>query len=52
MISEADVLLKVEISLGGRLSATALNLDDPRVVTLADFIEGDVQANDNMARFY
>ena len=50
MSGEADVLLKVEVSPDGTLRATALNPDDPRAVMLADFIEGGVQASDNMAR--
>lgn len=52
MGGEADVLLRVEISLGGGLSAMALNPNDPRAVTLALYIQHDVQAVDEMARIY
>ncbi len=52
MSGEADVLLKVEVSLDGGLSATALNPDDPRAAMLAIFIEDDVQASDNAARIF
>lgn len=52
MGGEADVLLRVEISLGGGLSAMASNPNDPRAVTLALYIQHDVQAVDEMARIY
>lgn len=50
MSGGADGLLRVEVSLGGRLRAMALDRDDLRAAVLADFIEGDVQNDDIMAR--
>ena len=52
MSGEADVLLKVEISYDGKLSATASGPDNPRAVMLAHFIEGGVQAVDTVARLF